>query len=354
MRLGLRYDMRAPEFGAPIGALYAAAVEQTAWAETKGFDVVHLAEHHGAEDGYCPSPLVLAGAVAARTSHMRIDLSALVLPMHDAVRLAEDLAVLDIIAGPDRVNIVAALGYRPSEFAMFGVEFVDRVAVYEETLEVLRAAWLGEEFIYRGRTVRVTPLPVTKGGPPIQLGGNAKPSARRAARMGYGYQPVNPELYEFFAEECARNGRPAPGPFRRHRPGFLHVTHDVERDFELIAPHILHQSNTYAKWARERPGTAPNGPWSGYVNAAEILEDPAMWIITPEECLRRAQQLGPDEELQFHPLLGGLDPDLAWASLELFAADVLPHLKDVRPAAPHAARPTPNQSKTQPTYPKEI
>lgn len=332
MRLGLRYDMRAPDFGAPVGALYAAAIEQTAWAESKGFEVVHLAEHHGSEDGYCPSILVFAGAVASRTSRMRIDLSALVLPMHDAVRLAEDLSILDIIAGPGRLSIVAALGYRPVEFAMFGVEFTDRVAVYEESLEALRAAWSGQEFTYRGRTARVTPRPATPGGPPIHLGGNAKPSARRAARMGYGYQPVNPQLYDYFAEECERNGRPAPEPFRCHRPGFLHVTHDVERDFELIAPHILHQSNTYAQWAAERPGTAPNGPWSGLENAAAIWDDPAMWIITPEECVRRAKELGPDEELQFHPLLGGLDPDLAWSSLELFASDVLPHLEDVRPA----------------------
>ena len=332
MRLGLRYDMRAPAFGAPVDALYRAAIEQTAWAESRGFEVVHLAEHHGADDGYCPSPLVLAGAMAARTSRMRIDLSALVLTMHDAVRLAEDIAILDIIAGPGRLSIVAAMGYRPSEFEMFGVEFTERAAVFEEALEALDAAWSGEQFVYRGRKARVTPLPVTPGGPPIHLGGNAKPSARRAARMGYGYQPVTTELYDYFLDECRRHERPDPGPFRRHRPGFLHVTHDVERDFELIAPHILHQSNTYAQWAAERPGTAPNGPWSGYEGAAAILDDPAMWIVTPEECVRRAQELGADEELQFHPLLGGLDPDLAWASLELFDSEVLPHLKDVRPA----------------------
>lgn len=336
MRLGLRYDMRAPAFGAPVEALYAAAIEQAAWAEARGFEVVHLAEHHGAEDGYCPSPLLFAAGIAARTSRIRIDLSALVLPMHDAVRLAEDVAILDIIAGPGRLSIVAALGYRPAEFEMFGVEFTDRVAVYEETLEALRAAWTSEEFTYRGRSARVTPAPVTPGGPPIYLGGNAKPSARRAARMGYGYQPVTAELYDYFIAECERNGRAHPGPFRRHRPGFLHVTNDVERDFELIAPHILHQSNTYARWAMERPGTAPNGPWSGYDNTAAILDDPAMWIVTPEECLRRAKELGADEELQFHPLLGGLDPDLAWSSLELFAKDVLPHLEDVSPAVTDA------------------
>ncbi|WP_280217338.1 LLM class flavin-dependent oxidoreductase [Nocardia neocaledoniensis] len=332
MRLGLRYDMRAPTFGAPIGALYTAAIEQSAWADARGFEVVHLAEHHGAEDNYCPSPLVLAGSIAARTSRMRIDLSAVVLPMHDAIRLAEDLAVLDIIAGPKRLTMVAAMGYRPHEFAMFGMEFSERARLFEEALAALRDAWSGEEFVYRERTVRVTPTPATPGGPAIALAGNAPRSARRAARLGYGYQPVDSELYDVFVAECERLGRPAPAPFRRHRPGFLHVTRDVERDFELIAPHIMHASNVYAQWAAERPGTAPNGTWQGYSDVDAVRRDPSIWIVTPEECLARAKSFGPDEEMQFHPLLGGLDPDISWRGLELFAEEVLPHLDGVEPS----------------------
>lgn len=329
MRLGLRYDMRAPAFGAPVSELYTAAIEQTAWAEARGFEVVHVAEHHGSEDGYLPAPLVLASALAARTSAMRIDLSALVVPLHDALRLAEDLAVLDIIAGPDRLEIIAAIGYRQEEFDMFGVDRSRRVQLLQEGLAALENAWAGKEFPYQGRRARVTPTPVTPGGPPISLAGNAPPSARRAARLGYGYQPVNAELYGVYVKECRRLGRPEPRPFRRHRPAYLHVTRDPERDFHRVAPHILHASNTYAAWAGQRPGTAPNGAWLGYPDAHAILRDPSIWIVTPEECLDRTRSFQADEELQFHPLLGGLDPDLAWAGLELFAAEVLPELRRV-------------------------
>jgi alkanesulfonate monooxygenase SsuD/methylene tetrahydromethanopterin reductase-like flavin-dependent oxidoreductase (luciferase family) len=334
MRLGLRYDMRAPAFGAPIGELYAAAIEQSAWAEEHGFEVIHVAEHHGAEDGYCPSPIVLASAVAGRTSRIRIDLSAVVVPMHDAVRLAEDLAILDIVLGPGRLSVVAALGYRPHEFAMFGVEFSDRVRVFEEGLAAIKSAWAGKEFNYRGRTVKVTPTPVTPEGPPVALAGNAPASARRAARLGYGYQPVTPELYDHFVQECERVGRCSPAPFQRHRPSFLHVTHDPERDLERIAPHLMHASNVYARWALERPGAAPNGKWLGHTDVEDIRRDPDIWIVTPEQCLARTKELAPHEELQFHPLLGGLDPGLSWSGLELFAHEVLPHLDDVRDALP--------------------
>ena len=56
MRLALRYDMRAPAFGAPAAELYPASVEQCEWADRLGFETVYLAEHHGADDGYCPAP----------------------------------------------------------------------------------------------------------------------------------------------------------------------------------------------------------------------------------------------------------------------------------------------------------
>ena len=94
----LRFDMRAPDWGAPIEELYAAAVEMAAWAEGRGALVVVLSEHHATADRHLPSPLVLATAMAARTDTLGIMVAALVLPFYEPVRLAEDMAVLDIIS----------------------------------------------------------------------------------------------------------------------------------------------------------------------------------------------------------------------------------------------------------------
>ena len=78
----LRFDMRAPDFGAPAAELYAAAADMSAWAETHGCIAAVLCEHHGAEDGYLPSPIVLASAIAARTERLLLSL-VVILPFYD-------------------------------------------------------------------------------------------------------------------------------------------------------------------------------------------------------------------------------------------------------------------------------
>src|SRR5271156_1837791 len=111
--------MRAPSIGAPVEELYKAALAQCAWADDIGFRAAYVGEHHGADDGYCPSPIVLGAAIAAVTSRLHIRLSALLPVLLHPLHLAEDLAVLDIISG-GRLELTLGLGYRAEEFAMFG------------------------------------------------------------------------------------------------------------------------------------------------------------------------------------------------------------------------------------------
>ena len=93
MELCLTYDMRTPDFGATRNRLYDAALDQVAWADDLSFDLVGLGEHHGSEDGYNPSPLILASAMAARTRNLKIRTSVLLAPLYDLPKLAEDAAV---------------------------------------------------------------------------------------------------------------------------------------------------------------------------------------------------------------------------------------------------------------------
>ena len=77
---------------------YAAMLDMVAWAETRGGVAAILSQHHGAEDGYLPSPVPVAAAIAARTSILPVMVAALILPFYEPVKLAEDLAVVDLVS----------------------------------------------------------------------------------------------------------------------------------------------------------------------------------------------------------------------------------------------------------------
>src|SRR5262249_6114133 len=133
----LRFDMRAPAGGAPISELYDAAIEMAAWGESHGALAVVVSEHHASPDVYLPAPLILASSIAARTTTIPITVAALLVPLHDPVRLAEDMAVLDIISH-GRVAYIAGLGYRTEEYELFGRAFATRAQRMEECLHVLQ------------------------------------------------------------------------------------------------------------------------------------------------------------------------------------------------------------------------
>ena len=325
MRLALRYDMRAPSFGAPARDLYAASIDMAAWADGHRFDVVYLAEHHGTEDGYCPAPIVQASAIAARSRTMRLHFSALIAVLHDPIQLAEELAVLDLISN-GRVEVTLGLGYRPHEYALFGVDKSRRVAILAEIIDVLDQAWTGEPFEYRGQTVVIRPTPVQKPRPPLYIGGSTEASARRAARLGDNYLPATAGLLEVYQEERRRLGRPVPPPPPPRGPLFLFVTDDPERDWPLVYPHVQYTSNSNFEWAKERgEGATPYPPVS---TLEEMRAANEFAVVTPDECVALAMALGRDGELVFQPLMGGMPPELGWRSLELFAAAVLPALVD--------------------------
>src|SRR5204863_6714265 len=117
---GLRFDLRNPDIaGTTMAERYAAAIDMAEWADGLGFAIIVLSEHHGSADGYLPSPLTMAAAMAARTKQVRIQIAALIAPFHDPLRIAEDIAVVDLVSN-GRLDVVIANGYVPGEFDMFG------------------------------------------------------------------------------------------------------------------------------------------------------------------------------------------------------------------------------------------
>jgi alkanesulfonate monooxygenase SsuD/methylene tetrahydromethanopterin reductase-like flavin-dependent oxidoreductase (luciferase family) len=323
--LTLRYDLRRPDFATTSRAeLYAACLEQSAWGDEHGFHSVVLSEHHGVEDGYLSAPLAMAGAVLGRTRRIGVSISALLVPLHDPIRLAEDIAVLDLASG-GRLTVIAGLGYREGEFEMFGVDRKKRGRTMEDHLRVMKQAWSGEPFEYRGQTIRVTPEPLSKPHPLVLVGGSTEIAARRAARLELPFMPAigDPELKRIYDEECAAVGFQGGFTVLPLGPGFVHVTEDPEKAWDLIAPHAMHEAQTYASW--QTPGQRSNV--TVYAEDLDALKASGVYrVVTPDECMALASEVGPMGALVFHPLMGGLDPALGWESLELFANKVLPRL----------------------------
>lgn len=322
IKLTLRLDMRTPAFANTPKDYYQIGLDMAEWADQQGFAECMLSEHHGADDNYLPSPLVYGGAIAGRTKKMRIRISALVLPLHDPLRIAEDVAVLDHISG-GRIELVVAAGFRPLEFAMFDRSLADRGKLMEEGVAALKQAWTTESFNYRGRMVSVTPKPVQQPHPPLLMGGSTKVAARRAARIGDGFVPAVPEIYPVYLDECAKLGV-QPGEIHNPGPSALFVAENPDEMWEKIAPHALHETNSYARWYAET-GTA--GPYQPIDDADQLRESGIYQVLTPEECIALAQSLGPKGWLFIQPLLGGLSPDIGWRMLHLLAEKVLPELR---------------------------
>jgi alkanesulfonate monooxygenase SsuD/methylene tetrahydromethanopterin reductase-like flavin-dependent oxidoreductase (luciferase family) len=319
--IGIRFDLRVPSFAQTTHAeQYAACLEQCAWADDHGLDIIVLSEHHGVADGYLPAPLTLAAAIAGRTKKIRITVAAALVPLHDPVRLAEQLAVLDLASG-SRVSFVAGLGYRQEEFDMAGVDRTQRGKLLEEYIGVMRQAWGGEPFEWRGRTVRVTPKP--NAPPMILVGGSTQVAARRAARLRAGFFPAigDPRLADAYTAECRRLGFSGGFVNLPDGPGFVHVSDDPERDWARIAPHALYDAQTYAAWQ------TPDQRSSMHVDAQtidDVRKSGVYRVVTPDECLALANETG---RIILHPLMGGMPPQLGWQGLKLFESKVLPRIR---------------------------
>ena len=322
------FDMRAPGFGTPAQKLYGAALEMAAYADKIGVGRIGLMEHHGSEDGYLPQPFVLAGGMAAVTKTIRFILGAVILPLHDPVKIAEQIAIVDLMSN-GRLGVIFGAGYVHAEFAMFGVSLRDRGRLLDESTETILRALSGERFEANGRPVYVRPLPVQKPEDIIFIGGGVAASAKRAARLGVGFGPMRADLIPIYEEECRALGR-EPGAYFRpcHRlPGIIMLSEDPDRTWSILEPHAFHVVSEYAKWAAQEDNS--NSPFKGLTTLDALRKSGMFAVWTPDELVANADKVEDRGTFVFQPLVGGFPPEEGWKSLELLK-DAIPRLKAVQ------------------------
>jgi alkanesulfonate monooxygenase SsuD/methylene tetrahydromethanopterin reductase-like flavin-dependent oxidoreductase (luciferase family) len=329
---GLWYDFRQRLPLGDYARFYAECLEEIEEGERLGFTGVWLSEHHFVDDGYLPSPLVAAAAIAARTKTMTIGTNVLLLPMHHPLRVAEDAAVADLICG-GRFVLGVGQGYVQHEFEVLGFNRRHRPSLFEEGVEIIRRAWEEGHIGYEGKRWRFENLPFgpqLERRPPIYIGASADPAIDRAARMADGFLTSaawgagNVVTYRKVREALARHGR-AEEDFPYVASGVVYLREDSELARSEVAPAIAYQRSRYAEWGTDRgePKPEPIRP--------EDLSWERYFVGNPEEVaegLARVYAEAPYDHLCFWGRLPGVTHEQALTNMRLFASEVIPRVRD--------------------------
>jgi len=163
---------------------YRLATEQIVWAEKQGFDSAWIAQHHFDEtEGGLPAPFVFLAQVAALTSRIRLGTGIVTLPMENALRVAEDAAVLDLLSG-GRLEIGFGTGGTPATFTAFGLDSADRGRIFGEHLKLVLDAWHGLPLGGNDETRLYPPAPQLPGR--VWQASFSAVGGERAGRTGDG------------------------------------------------------------------------------------------------------------------------------------------------------------------------
>jgi alkanesulfonate monooxygenase SsuD/methylene tetrahydromethanopterin reductase-like flavin-dependent oxidoreductase (luciferase family) len=331
LRIGTVYDFRnTPESGMDMPSLYAAIMDQVVMLDGLGLDLVWFTEHHFLEDGYLPSWVPMAGAIAARTKRVRLSSDVCLLPFNHPVRLAEDLAVLDNISN-GRIEVGVGMGYAPHEFRGFGLPVSRRVSLTDEGIEVLRHCFTGEKFSLHGKRydfddVMIRPRYVQQGGPPLWIAAMSEPGAQRAARNDSNFLPQGARsmVLDPWRATLRASGR-NPDSYRVGIIRSCMVTDDAERDWPAVRAAERYRGQVYRSFNKDESAA---GGVSGNTREASI---PQTWVVgNVEHCVGELTSFVREygiTDLVTWAVPPGMRPEQMNSSLERFVRDVAPRVK---------------------------
>lgn len=277
------------------GTYFREALEEAIYAEELGFDSVWLEEHHSIRNHYWPSPFMALAGIATRTSRIALGTDIVVLPLYQPVRLAEDIALLDIMSD-GRVIFGAAIGYREPEFTLYGMELDGRGGRYVEMLKIIKALWSQEWVEYQGQHYQVRgkiePRPVRL--PPIWLGGWGELSLKRAARFGDAWVPgptANLEkllqaqaAYRGFLGEAGKDPQAVSTPLTRE----VIIASTSRAAWDLAEKYLIvnYRDEYGGGWNHPLIGSQDQTP----VDQIEALGRDRFIVGSPDECVKKIQR----------------------------------------------------------------
>lgn len=242
MNVGIYFDLRnPPDRPTDPARLYGQTLELCEEADALGCHSIWLSEHHLFDDGYLPQPLTFAAAVAARTTQARIGTAIVIAPLHHPADLAEQAAVVDLIAD-GRLDLGLGAGYRVPEFDLFDVPLAQRYRDTDDCARRLRELW-----------PRLTPRPV-QDRVPIWMGYQGPKGARRAGLLGEGLLSLDARLWPPYRDALQEAGHDPAVVGRMSSALNGWVTDDPERDWPMVRTHIAAQFDSYRRHMVEGTG----------------------------------------------------------------------------------------------------
>ena len=190
LQFGVLQFFSWPNRAVPLETIYARALERIEVMDRcGGYEAVWLAEHHFNTYSVCPSVHLMGTLAAARTKQLRIGTAVSLAPMYHPLRLAEEVALLDVLSG-GRVNWGAGRGNDPVEFGVFGLDRDSSYARFRENVDIVLRAWREERLTYDGaffqiRDVEVLPKPLQKPHPPVWVAATSPEAIAWAASVGH-------------------------------------------------------------------------------------------------------------------------------------------------------------------------
>ncbi|HZP44160.1 MAG TPA: LLM class flavin-dependent oxidoreductase [Candidatus Binataceae bacterium] len=189
MKVGILQFFSWPGRRQALTSVYARAMQRIEIMEQSGYDAVWLTEHHFSDYSVCPSIPVMGAYAAARTRRLRIGAAVTLAAFYHPLRLAEELALLDILSG-GRLNWGAGRGFDAHEFRTFGITMEQSAARFQEAVAIVLRAWQSGPMAYRGQffsfdSIEVLPKPLQQPHPPVWIACGSAESLRYAAASGH-------------------------------------------------------------------------------------------------------------------------------------------------------------------------
>ena len=333
MKFGIYSSIADPPAGERLDLRIDEVIAEAKLAEEVGFDSCFFGEHHQDKDGFLPSPLIVATAVAAQTTTLNVGTSVILLPLHNPVQVAEDVITLDQVS-KGRIILGVGLGYQDADFRAFEVPIRQRVGRFEEGVEIIRHCWRGEPFSFHGEyhrleNLRITPKPYQDPSPPLWIGASTPPGARRAGRMADGFvatpsvdMATTIELADIYREAAAREGRDPVVVLMRDA-----FVAETRADAEAVyGPEVIEAYKYY--WRNGLPD------FRGIQSESEITLDnvgPDRLILgDPDECAAEFQRWNEAVGAEYfllrlrHAHSGGPPHERIMDAIRLFGEQVIP------------------------------